>query len=233
MIPVDNDWQPILQRATETDSYQALHDFLKQEYQQETVYPDMYHIWQAFQWTPYHAVKVVILGQDPYHGPGQAHGLSFSVLPEVAVPPSLCNIYKELENDLGIPPADHGYLKSWAQQGVLLLNTVLTVRGGQANSHRGRGWEQLTDRVIESLNVLDHPVVFILWGKPAQAKRSLIDENRHYVLTSSHPSPLSAHLSFFGSHVFSKTNKLLESSGQTPINWQLPSRSDLESEVDV
>lgn len=220
--PVENDWKTILEEATDTESYEKLREFLKEEYNSATVYPDMYHIWKAFEWTPYNKVKAVILGQDPYHGPNQAHGLSFSVQPGVKVPPSLKNIYKELESDLGIPPVDHGYLRSWAEQGVLLLNTVLTVRKGEPNSHRGKGWELVTDEVIQRLNEKESPVVFILWGNASIQKRELIDESKHYVLTSPHPSPFSARKGFFGSRPFSKTNELLQESGQEPIDWRLP-----------
>lgn len=182
----------------------------------------MFHIFEAFEWTPFDQVKVCILGQDPYHGPHQAHGCSFSVLPGVKLPPSLINIYKELKNDLGIEPVNHGYLKKWADQGVLLLNTVLTVRDGIAFSHRGKGWEQLTDQAIIALSQRTQPVVFILWGKAAQNKISLIDTKRNIVLQSAHPSPLSAHRGFFGSRPFSKTNAALEAMGEKPIDWQLP-----------
>lgn len=221
MIPVDNDWQPVLKQAAATASYQQLREFLKEEYQEQTIYPAMDDIWTAFQWTSYSDTKVVILGQDPYHGPNQAHGLSFSVQPGVAVPPSLKNIYKELEDDLGCQPVDHGYLKQWADQGVLMLNTVLTVRQGQAHAHKNKGWEEVTDAVIQSLNRKPWPVVFILWGKASIEKRALIDESKHFVLTSSHPSPFSAHISFLGSRVFSTTNQILEGTGQEPIDWQL------------
>ena len=221
-VPVKNDWLPILQEQTNTPSYHLLKEFLVQEYQETIVYPEMHHIWQAFEWTPYNEVKVVILGQDPYHGPNQAHGLSFSVLPTVKIPPSLVNIYKELESDLGITPVKHGYLESWAKQGVLLLNTVLTVRKGQAHSHKGKGWETLTDAVIKKLSDRDQPIVFILWGNPSIKKRVLIDESKHVVLTSVHPSPLSAYRGFFGSKPFSKANEVLIKFGEEPINWQLP-----------
>ena len=221
-LPVKNDWLPILNEQINTPSYQSLKAFLVHDYQETTVYPEMHHIWQAFEWTPYNEVKVVILGQDPYHGPNQAHGLSFSVLPNVKIPPSLANIYKELQSDLGIPPVNHGYLESWAKQGVLLLNTVLTVRKGQAHSHKGKGWEELTDAVIKKLSDRDKPMVFILWGSPSIKKRVLIDEKKHVVLTSVHPSPLSAYRGFFGSKPFSKTNEALIRFGEEPINWQLP-----------
>lgn len=221
-LPVKNNWLPILKKQTNTPSYQLLKQFLVHEYKENIVYPEMDHIWQAFEWTPYNEVKVVILGQDPYHGPHQAHGLSFSVLPDVKIPPSLVNIYKELENDLGIPPVNHGYLESWAKQGVLLLNTVLTVRKGQAHSHKGKGWEELTDAVIKKLSDRDKPMVFILWGSPSIKKRALIDESKHVVLTSVHPSPLSAYRGFFGSKPFSKTNEALIQFGEEPIDWELP-----------
>lgn len=221
-IPVINKWQPIIVETTNTASYQQLRQFLKSEYQNQTIYPLMDNIWTAFQWTDFDDVKVVILGQDPYHGPGQAHGLSFSVQPGIAIPPSLKNIYKELEADLGIEPVNHGFLKSWAQQGVFLLNSVLTVRAGQAHSHRDKGWENVTDFAVASLNKKEEPIVFILWGAAAQKKRVLIDEKKHYILTAPHPSPLSAYRGFFGSKPFSKTNELLMQSNQEPIDWSLP-----------
>ncbi|MDN6691947.1 MAG: uracil-DNA glycosylase, partial [Enterococcus sp.] len=180
------------------------------------------HIFEALELTPYDQVKVVILGQDPYHGADQAHGLSFSVQPGVKIPPSLRNIYQELQSDLGIPPVQHGNLVRWAEQGVLMLNTVLTVREGQAYSHRGKGWEQLTDAIIERLNEREKPIVFILWGKPAQEKIKMIDTTKHAIVKSVHPSPLSAHRGFFGSKPFSKANQFLEGWGEQPIDWQLP-----------
>ncbi|GMA46718.1 uracil-DNA glycosylase [Tetragenococcus muriaticus] len=221
---IHNSWQDILAEEFQKPYYRHLHEFLKQEYATQKIHPDMYHIFEALQITPYENVKVVILGQDPYHGPNQAHGLSFSVQPGVKVPPSLQNVYKELQSDLGISPVNHGYLVSWAKQGVLLLNTVLTVREGQAYSHRGKGWEQLTDKVIEKLNERQEPVVFILWGKPAQKKVSMIDTSKHVIIKSVHPSPLSANRGFFGSKPFSKTNNALIALGQTPIDWQLPQK---------
>lgn len=221
-IPVTNHWQSILKEATDTESYQQLKKFLKEEYKEQDIFPEKKNIWTAFQLTDYADVKVVILGQDPYHGPGQAHGLSFSVQPGVAIPPSLRNMYKELESDLGISPVNHGYLESWAKEGVFLLNNVLTVRSGQAHSHRGKGWEQVTDFAISSLNRRNEPIVFILWGAAAQKKSTLIDEEKHFILTAPHPSPLSSYRGFFGSKPFSQTNALLEASGQAPINWQLP-----------
>lgn len=219
---INNDWWPVLKPQFETANYQQLHNFLVDEYGHQQVYPEMHHIFEAFNWTPFSKVKVVILGQDPYHGPGQAHGCSFSVLPGVAVPPSLQNIYKELQADLGCPPVKHGYLRSWAEQGVLLLNSVLTVRAGQAYSHQGHGWEQLTDAAIVALSERPAPVVFILWGRAARDKKRLIDLKRNFVVESAHPSPLSAYRGFFGSRPFSKTNQFLEMTGQAPINWQLP-----------
>lgn len=219
---IHNEWQEVLKDEFEAPYYQQLRQFLKKEYQEQVIFPEMNHIWEAFEWTPYDKVKVVILGQDPYHGPNQAHGLSFSVQPTIKTPPSLVNIYKELQSDLGIPPVNHGYLKAWAEQGVLLLNTVLTVRNGQANSHRGQGWETLTDAVIKKLNDRATPIVFILWGKPSISKLKLIDTTRHAVITAPHPSPLSAYRGFFGSKPFSKTNEALIKFGETPINWQLP-----------
>ncbi len=221
-IPITNSWQPIIEEVTQEKNYQKLRTFLKKEYKEHTIYPEMFDIWTAFQWTPFDEVKVVILGQDPYHGPRQAHGLSFSVQPGVAIPPSLRNIYQELEDDLGIKPVNHGYLKYWAKQGVFLLNSVLTVRAHQAHSHRGKGWEEVTDYAIASLNRREEPIVFILWGAAAQKKRALIDESLHFVLTAPHPSPLSAYRGFFGSKPFSKTNEHFIQSGQEPIDWQLP-----------
>lgn len=218
---IHNDWQTVLAPEFEKTYYGQLHAFLKEEYQTTTVYPEMHHIFQAFEWTPFKDVKVVILGQDPYHGPHQAHGCSFSVLPGVKVPPSLRNIYQELTTDVGFQPVNHGYLKAWATQGVFLLNTVLTVRDGQANSHRNQGWEQLTDAAIAALSERGG-VVFILWGNAAKAKRTLIDEQTNAVLTAVHPSPLSAYHGFFGTKPFSQTNQFLEGWHQTPIDWQLP-----------
>ena len=219
---IHNSWQTILTDEFEKEYYQKLRNFLKKEYTTQKIHPDMYHIYEALELTPYEKVKVVILGQDPYHGVNQAHGLSFSVQPGVKSPPSLNNIYKELQSDLGISPVKHGNLVSWAKQGVLLLNTVLTVREGQAYSHRGKGWEILTDKIIEKLNEREKPIVFILWGKPAQEKMKMIDKSRHISLTSAHPSPLSAHRGFLGSKPFSKTNDALMALGETPIDWQLP-----------
>jgi uracil-DNA glycosylase len=219
---IDNDWQEILQHEFSKEYYQELRSFLKTAYEERTIYPDMHHIYEALQMTSFQQTKVVILGQDPYHGPNQAHGLSFSVQPEVKVPRSLANIYKELADDIGCSIPNHGYLKHWAEQGVLLLNTALTVEAHQAASHRGKGWEHFTDRVIQSLNDKEDPVVFILWGKHAQEKQKLIDTDKHYILTSVHPSPLSARRGFFGSKPFSKTNDILISNGLKPLDWCVP-----------
>lgn len=219
---IHNDWQEILEPVFESKEYADLHQFLRSEYATKTVYPDMYHIFQAFEWTSFKNTKVVILGQDPYHEPNQAHGLSFSVLPGNQVPPSLKNIYKELETDVGATPVNHGYLKAWADQGVLLLNSVLTVRAHQAYSHRGKGWELLTDQAIKALSQRGG-VVFILWGNAAKSKRNFIDESKNVVISSVHPSPLSAYGGFFGSRPFSQANQALLKFGETPINWQLPS----------
>ncbi len=204
--------------------YLHLREFLKREYAEKVIYPNMYDIFNALHLTPYENVKVVLLGQDPYHGPGQAHGLSFSVNPGVPPPPSLKNIFKELESDLGCPIPNNGHLVNWAKQGVLLLNTVLTVRAGAAHSHRGKGWEIFTDQVIKQINERSKPVVFILWGRPAQQKIQLIDTKKHKVIQSPHPSPLSAHRGFFGSKPFSQTNVFLQQIGEEPIDWQIPNR---------
>ncbi|MEG6532223.1 uracil-DNA glycosylase [Caldibacillus thermoamylovorans] len=217
-----NDWAPLLEEEFSKPYYLQLREFLKQEYKHYRIYPDMYEIFNALHYTAFADVKVVILGQDPYHGPNQAHGLSFSVKPRVPLPPSLKNIFLELQADLGCTPPSSGYLVPWTKQGVLLLNTVLTVREGQAHSHQGKGWEIFTDRVIEILNRKSNPVVYILWGSAAQMKQQLIDTNKHFIIKAPHPSPLSAHRGFFGSKPFSKTNSILKTIGQTEINWQLP-----------
>lgn len=217
-----NDWAERLGGEFEQPYYKQLRKFLIDEYRNYTVYPDMYDIFNALHLTPFSDTKVCILGQDPYHGPGQAHGLSFSVQAGIAAPPSLRNIFKELHSDIGCPIPEHGCLKHWASQGVLLLNAVLTVRGGAANSHRGRGWERFTDRVIEELNGRDEPVVFILWGRHARAKKPMIDVQRHRIVESPHPSPLSAHRGFFGSRPFSRVNRYLTEAGLKPIDWALP-----------
>ena len=216
-----NDWQDLLEEEFEKEYYIKLRKSLVKEYRTKTIYPDMYDIFNALHFTPYNKVKAVILGQDPYHGHGQAHGLSFSVKPGVAAPPSLVNIFKELNNDLGCYIPNNGFLKKWAEQGVLLLNTALTVRAGQANSHRNIGWENFTGRIIELLNEKENPVVFILWGNNAQSKMNIINNKNHYTIKAPHPSPLSAHRGFFGSKPFSKTNDLLISLGKEPIDWQI------------
>lgn len=218
---LNNDWQQLLETEFEKDYYQKLRSFLKEEYTHQTVYPDMYDLFNALKYTPYSQVKVVILGQDPYHEPGQAHGLSFSVKPGVRQPPSLQNIFKELQDDLGYPIPHHGCLVEWARQGVLLLNTVLSVRRAAANSHKGMGWEQFTDAVIRDLNAREQPIVFILWGRHAQAKEELITNPHHGIIKSSHPSPFSARYGFFGSHPFSRANQFLEAAGEEPVNWAI------------
>ncbi|WP_066191158.1 MULTISPECIES: uracil-DNA glycosylase [Gracilibacillus] len=221
---LQNDWADKLASEFEQDYYIRLREFLKKEYQQFTVYPNMYDIYNALHYTPFQQVKVVILGQDPYHGPNQAHGLSFSVKPEVDIPPSLKNIYKELHADIGCAIPNHGYLVEWAKQGVLLLNNVLTVRQGQAHSHQGKGWERFTDQVITTLNQKETPVVYILWGAAAQKKQALIDTSKHFIIKSPHPSPLSAHRGFFGSQPFSRANQILQDNGRQPINWAITAK---------
>lgn len=215
-------WQNVLVQEIEKPYFQALLEFLAAERQQYTVYPKETEVFSALEYTTYEAVRVLILGQDPYHGPRQAHGCSFSVRPGVPAPPSLMNIFKELQADVGATPPDHGCLVPWARQGVLLLNTVLTVRAGQANSHKGKGWEQFTDAVFKAVNRQPARVVFILWGADARRKAELVDLNRHVVIQSAHPSPLSATNGFFGSRPFSRTNTALRQAGLPEINWQLP-----------
>ncbi len=220
MVVIGNDWDEIIGEEFKKDYYIRLREFLKEEYAKHTVYPDMYSIFNALKLTPYKDVRVVILGQDPYHEPNQAHGLCFSVQDGTPLPPSLKNIYKELEADFGIPPSKSGDLTKWAKQGVLLLNTVLTVRRGEANSHKGKGWELLTDEIIRKLNDKTEPVVFILWGANARSKKSLITNPIHGIIESAHPSPLSAFNGFFGSRPFSRTNKFLILNRIPPINWK-------------
>ncbi|NBI29300.1 uracil-DNA glycosylase [Chengkuizengella marina] len=214
-----NDWAMVLKEEIEKEYFQQLMKFLQEEYETQVIYPNKEHIFNALQHTSYENTKVVILGQDPYHGPDQAHGLSFSVQHEIQIPPSLKNIFKELSSDLNIQIPKHGCLEKWAAQGVLLLNTVLTVRDGQAHSHKGKGWEMFTDQVMLSLNDRLKPVIFILWGKPAQLKRKLITSPQHYIIEAPHPSPLSAHRGFFGSTPFSKVNTFLKRKGIEEINW--------------
>lgn len=220
-IIFDNDWQEVLGAEFDKPYYLQLREFLKQEYFTKTVYPLMEDMWSAFRYTPYHKVKVVILGQDPYHGPGQAHGMSFSVKPGVPHPPSLQNMLKELQDDLGYDIPKDGTLIKWATQGVLLLNTVLTVRAHQAHSHKNHGWEQFTDTVIQKLSNREKPIVFVLWGRPAQQKERLIDTSRHVIIKAPHPSPLSAYRGFFGSRPYSKINNQLMAWGEEPIDFDL------------
>ena len=213
-------WNEILVEEMQKDYYQELQEFVKKRREEVRVFPEEKNVFRALELTPFESVKVVILGQDPYHGFGQAHGLSFSVQKGTPLPPSLKNIYKELQEDLGGELPTEGDLSHWAKQGVLLLNTVLTVEEGNANSHKGMGWETLTNRLIESLNELNHPVIFILWGKPAQEKEKLITNPSHVILKAPHPSPLSAYRGFFGSKPFSRVNNILIQQGQTPICWK-------------
>jgi uracil-DNA glycosylase len=217
-----NGWEPLLKEEFEKTYYKELRKFLKHEYATQTVYPNPHDIFNALHYTDYNDVKVVILGQDPYHGPNQAQGLSFSVNPGIKQPPSLQNIFKELHSDIGCQIPNHGSLVQWAEQGVLLLNTVLTVRRSEPNSHKGKGWETFTDRVIQLLNEREKPIVFVLWGKHAQAKKPLITNGHHYIIEAPHPSPFSANRGFFGSKPFSKINAFLQSIGETEINWCLP-----------
>ena len=218
-----NDWDIILENEFEKDYYQKLMDFLNQEYLTEQIFPVREEIFQALEFTPYSKVKVVILGQDPYHGEGQSHGLAFSVKPGIKQPPSLVNIFKELnqEMDIPLPARDFGYLKKWADQGVLLLNTCLTVRAHSAGSHRKRGWETFTDEIIRRLNQREKPMVFLLWGNNAREKKKLITSSKHLVLEGAHPSPLSAYRGFFGGEYFLETNHFLEKIGETPIDWDI------------
>ncbi|WP_027405881.1 uracil-DNA glycosylase [Anaerovibrio sp. RM50] len=217
-----NDWEQYLLPEMEKPYYKELRQFLINEYRTRQIFPDMYSIFNALHYTSLADTKVVIFGQDPYHEPGQAHGLSFSVLPNVPPPPSLQNIFKELETDLGCTVPDNGCLEPWARQGVLLLNTVLTVQAHNANSHQGKGWETFTDKIISILNEREKPMVFILWGAPARRKKAMITNKNHLIIESPHPSPLSAYRGFFGSRPFSRANEFLKSTGQEPINWQLP-----------
>jgi uracil-DNA glycosylase len=221
MSILKNDWAPLLEEEFQKDYYIQLREFLVDEYNHHTIYPDKYDIFNALHYTDYKNVKVVILGQDPYHGPNQAHGLSFSVQPGVKTPPSLVNIYKELKNEMDYQIPNNGYLVKWAEQGVLLLNTVLTVRKGEANSHKGKGWEQLTDRIIELVAQKEEPVVFLLWGKHAQAKKELIHHSHHLILESPHPSPFSANRGFFGNNHFQRANEFLLQRGRQSIDWQI------------
>lgn len=223
-IRLEPSWKQRLQAEFQKPYMNQLKQFLKSELDKgKTIYPKGREYFSAFDYTPIDKVKVVILGQDPYHGPGQAHGLCFSVKPGVPAPPSLVNIYKELNSDLGVSRVNHGYLLDWAKQGVLLLNSVLTVEKHKAASHRGKGWEIFTDKVIEVINQRTEPVVFMLWGSYAQKKAAFVDRNKHVVLEAPHPSPLSASRGFLGCKHFSKANDFLIKSGQAPIDWELPS----------
>ena len=221
MVNIGNEWDELLKNEFQSDYYLKLRNFLAYEYKHYTVYPNMYDIFNALKTTSYSDVKVVILGQDPYHGPNQAHGMCFSVKKGVEAPPSLKNIFKELQDDCGCSIPPHGELTEWAKQGVLLLNTVLTVRAGQANSHANKGWEILTDQIIRLLNEKQTPIVFLLWGRNAQNKISLITNPNHLILKCVHPSPLSTYNGFFGCHHFSKTNAFLKEHGIKEIDWQI------------
>lgn len=221
MVNLGNEWDELLAAEFKKDYYLRLRATLAREYKTRTIYPDMYDIFNALRYTSYSQVKAVILGQDPYHGEGQAHGLCFSVKKGVQPPPSLQNIFKEIQNELGIAPPNHGELTQWAKDGVLLLNTALTVRAGQANSHRGLGWETFTDRVIALLNERQTPMVFLLWGANARQKKALITNPVHLVLTCPHPSPLSAYNGFFGCGHFKECNDFLVSKGIAPVNWEI------------
>lgn len=223
MAAISNDWAEKLNAEYKKPYYRELFQFVKEEYSKVVVYPPSEDIFNAMHLTPLSKVKCVILGQDPYHEPGQAHGLCFSVKPDIKIPPSLENIYKELHDDIGFSIPNHGYLEEWAKQGVLLLNTVLTVQAHRAFSHRGKGWEQFTDAIIRTVNEIDRPVVFLLWGKPAQEKKALLNNPKHLILEAPHPSPLSAYRGFFGCRHFSKANEFLMKNGETPIDWTLPS----------
>lgn len=222
MAMIDNDWLDCIQDEFRKPYYKELYQFVRKEYNTHVIYPPADDIFNAFHFTPLSQVKVMILGQDPYHGEHQAHGLCFSVLPDQPeLPPSLQNIYKELQDDLGCDIPNNGYLKKWADQGVLMLNTVLTVRAHQAGSHQGKGWEQFTDAIIQAVNAQDRPIVYLLWGKPAQSKIPMLTNPKHLILKAPHPSPLSAYRGFFGCRHFSQTNAFLQKNGMDPIDWQI------------
>lgn len=222
MAMIDNDWLDCIQDEFKKPYYKELYQFVRKEYGTHVIYPPADDIFNAFHFTPLSQVKVLILGQDPYHGEHQAHGLCFSVLPDQPeLPPSLQNIYKELQDDLGCYIPNNGYLKKWADQGVLMLNTVLTVRAHQAGSHQGKGWEQFTDAIIQAVNAQDRPIVYLLWGKPAQSKIPMLTNPKHLILKAPHPSPLSAYRGFFGCRHFSQTNEFLQKNGIDPIDWQI------------
>ena len=222
MVKLGNSWDELLADQFASEYYLDLREFLKKEYKNQSIFPAMNHIFEAFKLTDYHDVKVVILGQDPYHGKGQAHGLAFSVSPNISIPPSLMNIYKELRDDVGTFIPNNGYLVPWAKQGVMLLNTVLTVRESSPNSHKNSGWEKLTDKAVELLNEREKPMVFMLWGKNAQEKEAFIDTKKHLVLKAAHPSPFSAHRGFFGCRHFSSSNSFLQKHDIEKIDWQIP-----------
>ena len=224
MAMITNDWLPALQEEFKKPYYKELYQFVQKEYSTAVVYPPADDIFNALHLTPLKDVKVLILGQDPYHNVGQAHGLCFSVKPDVDIPPSLENIYKELQEDLGCYIQDNGYLVKWAEQGVLMLNTVLTVRAHQANSHQGRGWEQFTDAIIHAVNAQDRPIVYMLWGRPAQSKIPMLTNPKHLILKAPHPSPLSAYRGFFGCKHFSQANEFLKEHGIEPIDWQIENK---------
>ena len=219
-----NDWDSLLAPEFEKDYYKALREFLRDEYENHTIYPDKRDIYNALKYTPFSEVRVVIFGQDPYHGEGQAHGLAFSVLPDVDIPPSLLNIYKELKNELGLYIPDNGCLTKWAKQGVLLLNNALTVRADTPNSHQGKGWEQFTDRVAELLNERAEPVIFLLWGANARKKAEIITAPQHFILEAPHPSPLSASRGFFGCGHFKEVNSILKAMNKPEIDWQIENK---------
>lgn len=221
MGAISGDWLEQIGGEFKKPYYAKLYGFVKEEYSKNVVFPPSEDIFNALHYTPYNNVKVVILGQDPYHNVNQAHGLCFSVLPGNQTPPSLQNIYKELSSDLGCRIPNNGYLRKWAEEGVLMLNTVLTVRAHEALSHQGKGWEQFTDAIIEAVNRLDRPIVFMLWGRPAQKKIPMLNSSKHLILTAAHPSPLSAYNGFFGCKHFSKANEFLIANGQEPIDWQI------------
>jgi uracil-DNA glycosylase len=233
-VTLEESWKTVLAPEFSSSYMAELKAFLLEEKRNgKQIFPKGAEYFRALDLTPLETVRVVILGQDPYHGEGQAHGLSFSVKPGVRSPPSLVNIYKELQNDLGIAPARHGFLESWARQGVLLLNSVLTVERAMAASHQGKGWERFTDAIIRAINEQPHPVVFILWGSYAQKKAAFVDRSRHLVIRSAHPSPLSAHNGFFGSKPFSKANDFLVANGREPIDWALPANPEAQAQVSV
>ena len=229
MLPIGNDWDEILSSEFESDYYKKLNEYIRTEYQTQSVYPPIHNVFNALKATPYHRVRVVILGQDPYHGPGQSHGLCFSVQSGVKVPPSLINIQKELHLEYGYPMPSHGNLSDWAKEGVLLLNTILTVRDGLPLSHKGIGWERLTDQIIKKLNERSEPMVFLLWGVSAQKKAELIDAAKHLVLKTTHPSPLSAYRGFLGCGHFRLANEFLKDHGLGEVNWQITPEDPMQS----